>query len=833
MVTQQGPRVVVLDPHRLRSVVHGLAALGALILSLYAGSQWDTWLFYWNATPFGQRDPVLGHDVGFYLFHLPLYELAHSLALLTLIPTLIACIVLYVSGGAMGITPRRGFFVTSRPLKHLSLLAAALLVTFAIGAWLEIPGLLTTPSGVLYGASYSDVHARMPALWALVIVCLLGAALAGYQAFHARFWPIITAVAAYAVVSVAGAAYAGLIQRFVVAPNEQVLETPFIANNIAATRDAFALTNVEERQISGEAVLTRNDIDRNAITLRNVPLWDHVQLLDSFRQIQEIRTYYDFVSVDNDRYTIDGEYRQIMLSARELNSESLQSRTWINEHLTFTHGYGLTLGPVNQVTPEGLPTLFIKNLPPESAVDLKVDEPSLYFAELSNDYVIVRTRTKEFHYPKGDANVYTTYEGRGGVNIGSLWRKLLFSVRFRSLKILLSNDLTDESRVLFYRRIDDRVKTIAPFLIYDPDPYLAIDHGRLYWIQDAYTTTDRYPYATPTSGLNYIRNSIKVVIDAYHGTTTYYRVDEKDPVAATLDRAFPGLLQPFTSMPEGLRTRMRYPRTIFTIQAQMFSTYHMNTASVFYNKEDQWEVPTIRTPTQAVPMEPYYAVMRLPGSQKGEFIQMLPFTPRQKDNLAAWMVARSDGDAYGRLVVFQFPKQKVIFGPNQVIARINQDQVISPQITLWNQQGSEVIQGTLLVIPIEESVLYVRALYLRATGGGGRSIPELKQVIAVYQNKIVMAESLEAAIDQIFPRPDEGRSKLPTTTTTTTTAPIEPGVAPESPAPNTTLAALAAEARAHYDRAIQAQRDGNWALYGDEIKKLGEVLERMKAARQR
>jgi len=837
VVTPDGPRVVVLDPHRLRSVVYGLAALGALILGLYAGSQWDTWLFYWNAVPFGQRDPVLGHDIAFYVFQLPLYELGHSLALLTLIPTIIAAIVLYVSAGAMGISPRRGFFVTSRPTKHLALLTAALLLTFAVGAWLEIPGLLTSSSGILHGASYTDVYARMPALRALALVSVLGALLAVYQAFQSRLWPIAVAAASYLIVSFAGVAYASVIQRFEVAPNEQAKETPFITYNIAATREAFGLANVEEREISGDAALARTDIDHAAVTLRNVPLWDHQPLLDTFAQIQEIRTYYDFASVDNDRYMINGEYRQIMLSARELNSESLPNRNWINERLTFTHGYGLTLGPVNQVTPEGLPVLFIKNLPPESAVDLKVDEPSLYFGELSNDYVIVHTRTKEFHYPKGDANVFTTYEGRGGVNIGSLWHKLLFSVRFKSFKILLSNDLTDDSRIMFHRRIDERVKTIAPFLMYDSDPYLAIDQGRLFWIQDAYTTSERYPYATPGGGgINYIRNSIKVVIDAYHGTTTLYRIDEHDPVAATLDRAFPGLLQPFRSMPEGLRTRLRYPRTIFAMQAQMFSTYHMNNPAVFYNKEDQWEVPSIGVPQQAQRMEPYYAIMRLPGSEQGEFIQMLPFTPRQKDNLAAWMVARSDGDAYGRMVVFQFPKQKVIFGPKQVIARINQDQTISPQITLWNQQGSEVIQGTLLVIPIEESVMYVRALYLRASGGGGRSIPELKRVIVVYQNQIVMAETLEAAIDRIFPKP--GQRGAPELTTEAAQA-TEPAAGAASPATSTgaptsiDVNSLIGEARTHYDRAMQAQREGNWALYGEEIKKLGEVLQRMKSARQR
>jgi uncharacterized membrane protein (UPF0182 family) len=842
VVTAQGPRVVVIDPQHLRSLVHALAAVGALVLGLYAGSQWDTWLFYWYSVDFGTRDPVLGHDIAFYLFHLPFYTELRSLALLTVLPTLVAVIVLYASAGAIGISPRRNrFFVTPRALKHLSILVALLLLIFAAGAWLEIPGLLTSSSGIVHGASYTDVHARMPALRALAIVSVLGAGLALYQAFQPRYWPIGLAAGLYFLVSIAGAGYASVVQRFYVAPNEQAMESPFIGYNIAATREAFGLADVQEREISGDAHLGRGDIDRNATTLRNVPLWDHQPLLDTFAQMQEMRTYYDFGSVDNDRYTINGEYRQIMLSARELNSESLQNPNWINERLTFTHGYGLTLGPVNQVTPEGLPVLFIKNLPPESTVDLKIDEPSLYFGELSNDYVIVHTNNKEFNYPKGDANVFTTYEGRGGVNVGTLWRKLLFSLRFKSFKILLSNDIITDSRILFHRRIDDRVRTLAPFLIYDPDPYLAIDHGRLFWVQDAYTTSDQYPYATPGGSVNYIRNSIKVVIDAYHGTTTYYRIDEKDPVAATLDRAFPGLLQPFHAMPEGLRARLRYPRMIFAMQAQMFSTYHMNNPAVFYNKEDQWEVPAIGLPAQAQRMEPYYSIMRLPGAAKAEFIQMLPFTPRQKDNLAAWMVARSDGDAYGRLEVFQFPKQKVVFGPKQVIGRINQDQTISPQITLWNQQGSEVIQGTLLVIPIEESVLYVRALYLRASGGGGRSIPELKRVIAVYENQIVMAETLEAAIDRIFPRdgqkptaaleagtPDTGTAGAGTTGATATET--SNATASNTKAGAAEIATLATEARTHYDRAIQAQREGNWSLYGEEIKKLGEVLQRMKTA---
>jgi hypothetical protein len=510
-----------------------------------------------------------------------------------------------------------------------------------------------------------------------------------------------------------------------------------------------------------------------------------------------------------------------MLSARELNSESLPSKSWINEHLTFTHGYGLTLGPVNEVTQEGLPVLFVKNIPPESSVDLEVKEPSIYFGELSNDHVFVGSKAREFHFPRGDDNVFKSYTGRGGVTVGGFARKMLFASRFKSFKIILSEDLTPESRVIFHRNIVDRVTTLAPFLTFDRDPYLVIADGRLFWMLDAYTATDHYPYSTRTeAGLNYIRNSVKVVIDAYHGTTTFYLADAKDPIAATLDRVFPGLFVPIARMPESLRRHIRYPETIFAIQSAMYTTYHMTNPSVFYNKEDQWEVPAIDAGgSAAVAMEPYYTVMRLPGEKDVEFLQMLPFTPRRKDNLAAWMVARSDGSHYGHLLVFQFPKQKVVFGPRQIVARINQDQVISPQITLWNQQGSEVIQGTLLVIPIEESLLYIRPLYLRAAGG---KIPELKRVIVAYQNQIVMEPTLDQAIEKIFrpgvvirppedlPLDEAGGSAAPTTLTG-----------------NESVGALADLARQHYDRALQAQREGNWAVYGDEIKQVGVMLEQL------
>jgi uncharacterized membrane protein (UPF0182 family) len=815
IATPDGPRIITVDTGRLRSIIYAAALLAAVLIGLYSASSWATWLYAIHAVPFGRTDPVLGRDIAFYVFQLPMLELVHGIALTTVMLTIAGVAGAHIAAGNLALDPLRGVIASSTAKRHLSLLAAALLGVLAFGAWLSIPHLLTEQSGVVFGASYVDVHARMPAYRLLVVAALFGAGLAIYQAFAARLVPIVWAVALYVAVGLGGSVYAGVIQRFVVAPNEQVRETPYIVNNIRATRDAFGLDGVEERSLSGDARLSRADLERNAATIENVPLWNDQPLLDTFGQIQEIRTYYDFVSVDNDRYIINGKYRQIMLSARELNSRSLPSRTWINEQLTFTHGYGLTLGPVNEVTPEGLPVLFIRDLPLASTVDLKVTQPAIYFGELPETDVFVKTKTEEFDYPRGDDNVFATYQGTGGVPLGGLFRRLLFAIRFRSTDTFFSPTLTPESRVMMHRRISERVSQIAPFLTFDPDPYLAITEGRLVWIQDAYTTSNRYPYASAAGRINYIRNAVKVTIDAYNGTTVFHLLDPGDPIAATIGRVFPAFFKPLTDMPEDLRRRLRYPQAIFAMQAAMFATFHMTNPGAFYNREDQWEIPSFDVGGQSERMEPYYTMMKLPGESGPEYIQMLPFTPRQKDNLAAWMAARSDGDRYGRLVVFPFPKQTVIFGPRQIAARINQDQVISPQITLWNQQGSEVIQGTLLVIPIEESLLYIRPLYLRAAGG---RIPELKRVIVAYQNQIVMEATLDEALGRLFPRGSGDTPPAP---------PVEaPGAKPAPPQPPVTddVAALAAQAREIYDRAMKAQRDGNWALYGEEIKRLGEVL---------
>ena len=825
--TREGIQVTLPGGRQLRTLALAAALFIAVLIGLFVAGQWEEWLAWRFGVAFGVQDPILGRDVGFYVFSLPFLRLIHRVAQTLVVLAAITTAAIYLVSGNLtsGFPSRLAMSPVAR--RHFVLLAAVFFLLLAWGAWLQRAEHLIGPSGMIHGASYADVYGRMPAATLLMIVALLGAALATWQAFHTRNWPIPVAIGLYLLVSIGGEVYSSVLQRFVVTPNEQVRESPFIEHNIAATRRAFGLEAVEERPLSGDALLTRNDITNNAATLENVRLWDHQPLLETFGQIQEIRTYYDFVSVDNDRYRIDGTLRQVMLSGRELNSASLPNRTWVNERLTFTHGYGLTLGPVNQVTSEGLPVLFVRDLPPQSTVDLKIDQPSIYFGELTNDYVIVRTKTREFNYPRGDDNEFTQYDGTGGVALGSLWRKLIFALRFGSYQIVLSDDIGPESRILFNRNIRERISALAPFLRFlDQDPYLVVADGRLFWLYDAYTSSTSYPYSTPSGPVNYIRNSVKFVIDAYNGTTTAYLADQDDPIAATYQRIFPGMFKPLDQMPASLRSHVRYPEDIFALQAQVFATYHMTQPAVFYNREDQWEVPTFDDGGESRAMQPYYTIMRLPGESEAEFIQMLPFTPRRRDNLAAWLVARSDAEHYGKMRVFEFPKQKLVFGPRQVVARIAQDQVISPQITLWNQQGSQVIWGTLMVIPIEESLIYVRPLYLRASGG---RIPELTRVIVAYENRIVMQETLEEGLAALF-----GGKPAATSGSTTPVAPTT-GTATEGPAqptvPSPELSSLAEEAQKHYERAVAAQRSGDWATYGEELRQLGQVLERMRATR--
>ncbi len=801
--------------------VRRLAGLAALIVSLFLGlreiQQWEVVWRWLQRVDFGVADPVFSRDISFFVFSLPVIGEAVLFGMILCGLAGVGSLVLYHFKGALSL---QSLGRRSHVRIHISLLAALFLLLLAIDAYLKRFYLLYSSGGPMFGASYSDLHGRLPLLNFLLAAAVIGAVLLAYNAFASRNRAAIIAVAVYVVALLTGSVYPAVLQKFVVAPDELGKETPQIRHNIRATLHAYGLEDVEERNLSGDKTLSPQDIQANSATIRSIRLWDHEPLLDAFSQIQEIRTYYDFASVDNDRYTLlSSQPQQIMLSPRELNSTSLPERNWINEHLSYTHGYGVTLGPVNRVTPEGLPLLLVQDIPPKSQIpSLEVKRPEIYHGELTRGYVVVKTGQQEFDYPAGEENVYTTYQGTGGVPIGSLFRKLLFAIYFKDPNILLSPLLKPESRFLYFRDIRSRVTKIVPFLRLDQDPYMVISGGKLYWFQDLYTTTERYPYSTPTRGVgNYIRNAVKAVIDAYDGSVNLYVSDPADPLIQVYQRIFPGAFRPIAEMPEDLRRHIRYPEDIFRIQTYMYSVYHMTNPQIFYNKEDLWEIPVLSSGQAESRMQPYYTIMRLPGEQQQEeFILMLPFTPSGKDNLSAWMVARSDGPHYGQLVVYRFPKQKLVFGPKQIVARINQDAEISRQVSLWDQRGSQVIQGTLLVIPIEEGLIYVRPLYLRAETG---KIPELKRVIVAYENRIAMEETLEASIGRIF------GTEVPTTAEPRPVT--EAPALTESAAPAPPQGDLVLQARDAYERAIQAQREGDWARYGEELKRLGAALQEL------
>jgi len=812
------PSRVVLEPFLRRLAAPVTLAL-ALLVGLSASADWQTALLYRHAQPFGVADPLFDRDVGFYVFHLPLWHRVLEWVLVIGALALVATALVYFLGRVLVLTAR-GPVITARARAHLLVLLALLLFAKAADFWLDRFELLYSQRGAVLGATYTDVNATLPALQWLAALTAFGGVLALVHVFRRSARPVLAGLGALVLAWLVGVwAYPALVQRLRVAPNALVAESPYIAHHIRLTRQAFALDRIEERDFPAREELDAGALLRNAPTLKNVRLWDHAPLLATFAQLQEIRTYYRFVDVDNDRYVVDGEYQQVMLSARELSYQHLPrdpqardaDRQWINEHLQYTHGYGAVVGPVNRITPEGLPELYIKDIPPVARTSMRITRPEIYYGEVANEYVFVRTRSQEIDYPSGDENVYTTYQGRGGVLIGSFWRRALFALRFGSYRILLSPEITPESRVLFYRQIGERVRRIAPFFRFDADPYLVIRHdGSLAWILDGYTATDRFPYAERIPGVgNYVRNAVKAVVDAYHGTVRFYVADARDPIVRAYQAAFPGLLAPIEAMPPDLRAHVRYPTGFFAIQARMYATYHMQDPRVFYNKEDLWSVARMTEGGRERELEPYYTVMRIPGEPREEFVLLLPFTPLRRDNMIAWLAARSDGAAYGRLVGFVFPKQRLIYGPRQIAARIDQDPVISQQLTLWSQRGSTVIRGSLLAIPVEESLIYVQPLYLAAEKG---SIPELKRVIVAYGNQIAMEETLDASLQAIFGRRPDGA------------APWAAGGRPSGLPPRSGLGALVSRAWEAWARAQEALRRGDWAGYGEAQRRLEEAL---------
>ena len=750
------------------------AIIGATLVLAWAvgtaaSQSWLEILAYFNQQTFDLADPIFNMDVSFYLFTLPFFQFIRAWLFIALFLSLIGIAVIYGLAQQNNLVEGRIIILPHVQL-HLSVLGALIFLTFAFGHWLSLFDLMYSPRGVAFGASYTDINVSVPATWTLVVVAIFVAVVLLLNTLLRRPTLSLVAVVAWIIVFIVGnALLPGIIQQYIVVPNELARETPYIENNIRFTTIAYNLDKIQERDFSTIEPLTASIVADNEITLRNIRLWDYRPLQQTFQQLQAIRLYYQFLEPDLDRYMIDGELRQVALAARELDKNQLQSQSWVNQKLQFTHGYGVVVNPVNEVTREGLPELWVKDLPPKSTVDLTIERPEIYYGEADGGYVFVGTNEREFSYPSGDQNVFASYEGTGGVPMDNYFKRVAFAIHLSDANMLLSQEFTSQSRVLLHRNIQNRARQIAPFLEYDGDPYLVVGQdGQLYWIQDAYTVSSRFPYSERIGDINYIRNSIKVVVDAYDGDVTFYMVDDSDPVLNTYAKIFPELFTPLNQMPEWQQAHLRYPETLFRIQSSLYQTYHMRDVNVFYNKEDLWQIPQETFAGNTQPVEPYYVILTLPGEEEPEFSLIQPFTPNNKDNLIAWMAARSDGEHYGELIVYRFPKQELVFGPLQIEGRIDQNPEISSQITLWDQGGSEVIRGNLLVLPIENSLLYVEPLYLRAENG---QIPELKRVVLSSDDRIVMRETLAQALEDLF----EGGDPLPAPATTTTVAAVTSG----------------------------------------------------------
>ncbi|HZK67596.1 MAG TPA: UPF0182 family protein [Chloroflexota bacterium] len=826
-------------PRRIITYLALLAALGiSLFMGMLVSAQWETLLKFLNGQPFGVTDPLFNQDVGFYFFTLPMYRLIQAWLFWAVVAVLLLTAVIYLlsfSEGAVTLDP--AVFTTNRTAKiHVMVLAALAALVVALSYRIQIYELVFSSRGTNFGAGYTDANVRLMIYWVLFGTMILTAVLFLVSAFREGFTLPLWGLGIWvAMAIVLGAVVPALVQKLLVEPSELDKERPYIEYNIRMTRQGFGLDAIQEQDFPAEDAVTAQGITGNPDTVNNIRLWDHRPLKDTYNQIQAIRLYYEFRDVDVDRYTIGGRYRQVMLSARELAPDKLatQAQNWVTRRLQFTHGYGLVMSPVTEIVGEGLPSLIVKDLPPQGEV--KIDRPQIYYGESPSGYVIVNTSAQEFDFARGDENVYSIFQGEGGVRLDNFVKKLAYAAYFREGNILLTNYLMPESRVLYYRNIQDRVRKVAPFLMLDSDPYLVVADGQLYWIQDAYTHGTEYPYSTPyreqvqvqppagqqaaqpqqvRTGreFNYIRNSVKVVINAYDGTTRLYLADPNDPLAATYRAVFPELFSGMDQLPDSLRAHLRYPEDLFKAQSEMFRTFHMRDPQVFYNREDLWSVPMELFGDNRQQVEPYFVVMKLPGQERAEFLQMLPFSPSNKDNMVAWMAARSDGEDYGKLIVYRYPKDKLIYGPMQLESRIDQDPVISSQFTLWNQQGSGVNRGNLLVIPVGNANLYVEPVYLQSQNS---SIPELKRVIVSTGNRVVMEPSLAEALAKLY----DGRVAVGTTPPSTQPAPsgqpAQPGGA-VSPG----VAQLARSAQEKYNRAQERLKAGDLAGFGEELKRL-------------
>ncbi len=792
-------------------------AIGMTISSIWF-IQWDKLLLYLNQQPFGSVDPIFHKDVGFYFFSYPFLLIVKSWLFGLLVSTIISVGIIYAHYKAI--------FVNGLKIKihpgvriHVSFLFACLFILIAWGYKLGMYNMLFSSSGIVYGAGYTDVYADLLGLKVLFFLALVIAGLFFYNMIkQAIVLPVVSIFFLIIVYVLLRGFYPALMSQFIVKPNEIEKERPFIQNNIDFTRRAYGLDKIFEREIGVAENLTEKDIKNNAETIENVRLWDTRPLLKTLSQLQEIRLYYDFNDVDIDRYWINGKYQQVMLASRELDADKLpvRAQNWINQKLTYTHGYGLVMMPVNKISREGLPEFYVYDIPHKSNIDLKLNNLSIYFGESTNKYIITNTTAKEFDYPSGESNQYSIYSGDKGIKLNNFWKKLIFAIKFNEFKILISEYIKPDSKVLFDRNIMTRVRKIAPFLVYDKDPYSVVVDGQLYWFLDAYTVSDRYPYSDPFyAQYNYIRNSVKVIINAYTGKTDFYIVDN-EPMIVAYSKIFPNLFKPVSELNKEFVAHFRYPSDLFSVQSKMYSSYHMTDPQIFYNQEDLWVIPNETYEGEAAPIEPYYINMKLPEDNALTFRLMLPFTPAKKNNMIGWMSANCDPANYGKITVYKLPKEQLIYGPMQIESRIDQDTEISQQLTLWGQLGSRVIRGNLLVIPINNSFLYVEPVYLQATQS---RFPELKRVIVAYKNSLAMETSFEEALAKVL------ALEIPSISNKLLIK------GKDQQPQQASIKQLIGLAKDYYKKAEQSIKQGDWKSYGDNIKSLGNTIEQLEKSK--
>jgi hypothetical protein len=746
---------IQISPLFLKLATAVVAAAAALIFAFIFYGQWDTYLRFRYGGSFGLSDPLFRVDLGFYLFRLPFYELLQSSLTGLALLAIMGVVVFYAHFGLLRFS--RGARMadrSARAVMHLSTLFFVLIASWGWGFYLDHYELLYSTQGVVYGAGYTADHVTRVAFWLMTAAAAALCALLALTVFRPRLRAIVIGSGIYVgLYFIAIWLAPALFQRFLVQPNELARETPYLTNNIAFTRKAYSLDKIQETAYPALADLTPEVIARNQDTIQNIRLWDYRPLLQMYQQAQEIRLYYQFYGVDVDRYHLPDGYHQVMLSTRELAAElPAEAQTWVNQKLQFTHGYGLVMSFVSKTMGGGFPQYVLENIPPESTFGLTVNQPAIYYGESMPGYRIVATGAKEFDYPKGNQNVYTSYAGTGGIPLDSFWKRLLFTWTQTDVNVLFTSYLKPESKIQIWRRVHERVQQIAPFLHFDQDPYAVVSGGKLYWIQDAYTVSDHYPYSTPHAaafeqGLNYIRNSVKVVVDMYDGTVRFYVMDPNDPVLAVYRRAFPGVFMDLNRLSADLKAHLRYPEDLFSIQADQYTTFHMTDPQVYYNREDLWVLPNEAYAGKVAPMEPYYILMKLPGSDRLEYLLMTPFTPQKRNNMISWLAARCDFPEYGKMLFYELPKEKLIYGPMQIEAMIDQNTAIAQQLTLWDQKGSRVIRGNLIAVPIENSFLYVVPLYLTAQG---TDFPQLKRVIVISGDKVAMEPTLDEAIQAVF-----------------------------------------------------------------------------------